>query len=218
MTRHVKELQTFLAWRSLETEIGVKTHRDAPRSRATAYRRSRHWSVLKHDRHHDPCPRRVGHEATVARWAKQAGDAVKRDELLVELETDKVSLEVVAPEDGVLSDIDAEEGATVVPGQRLGRVGAGVGAPSIARTAIATASKAAAPAPHPPQQQAAALSPSVLRIVTENNLDPAAISGGGKDGRITKGDALAAVEARTAEPISAAAPPAPAPITPLPPP
>ena len=62
-------------------------------------------------------------EATVARWSKKAGDAVKRDDVLVELETDKVSLEVVALADGVLSAIDAEEGATVVPGQRLGRLG-----------------------------------------------------------------------------------------------
>ena len=64
-------------------------------------------------------------EATVARWAKKAGDAVRKDELLVELETDKVSLEVVAPEDGVLSEINAADGATVVPGDVLGKVTAG---------------------------------------------------------------------------------------------
>src|SRR5277367_3711010 len=67
-------------------------------------------------------------EATVARWAKKPGDAVKRDEILVELETDKVSLEVAAPEDGFLSSIDAEEGATVLPGQRLGQVANAPGA------------------------------------------------------------------------------------------
>src|ERR1700677_4110875 len=80
-------------------------------------------------------------EATVARWAKHAGDSVKRDELLVELETDKVNLEVVAPEDGVLSGIDAEEGATVVPGQRLGRVesgSAGQGVPAQPASPAAT--------------------------------------------------------------------------------
>jgi 2-oxoglutarate dehydrogenase E2 component (dihydrolipoamide succinyltransferase) len=146
-------------------------------------------------------------EATVARWAKQAGESVKRDELLVELETDKVSLEVVAPEDGVLSAIDADEGATVVPGQRLGRVEGGSGArlagPGKSPAAVSTAPKVEAkvtptPTPSPPRP----LSPSVQRIVAENDLDPTAIRGGGRDGRITKGDALAALEAK-----QAAAPP-----------
>ena len=69
-------------------------------------------------------------EATVARWAKKAGDAVKKDEILVELETDKVSLEVAAPSDGTLSEIVAEEGATVEPGAVLGRVTNGAAAPA----------------------------------------------------------------------------------------
>jgi len=69
-------------------------------------------------------------EATVARWAKKAGDSVRKDEVLVELETDKVSLEVVAPEDGVLTDIAAGEGETVEPGALLGRVSAGAAAPA----------------------------------------------------------------------------------------
>jgi len=150
-------------------------------------------------------------EATVARWTKKAGDAVRRDEVLVELETDKVSLEVVAPEDGVLSEIDAEEGATVVPGAVLGKVNAAAGA-----TATKPAAKpAAAPAPAaktepPPAQPAQAapapapaadlpLAPSVQRLVTENKLDAVSIPGSGKDGRITKGDALAALEARAAQ-------------------
>src|SRR5258708_24913026 len=76
----------------------------------------------------DPALGESATEATVARWTKKPGHAVKRDEVLVELDTDKVSLEVVAPEDGVLAGIDAEEGATVTPGQRLGQVGAGAGA------------------------------------------------------------------------------------------
>ncbi len=159
-------------------------------------------------------------EATVARWAKKAGDAVKRDELLVELETDKVSLEVVAPEDGVLTEIDAEEGATVVAGQRLGRVGVGTGVQSVVVAVAAAAAPALTP-PAPTQAHQAApptapglpLAPSVQRIVTENQLDAATIIGGGKDGRITKGDALAAIEARsvapapTPAPAAAAAPP-----------
>src|SRR5580704_9121056 len=83
-------------------------------------------------------------EATVARWAKKAGEAVKKDELLVELETDKVSLEVVAPEDGVLSEIAAADGATVVPGALLGRVTSGAAAP-----AKPAPKPTAAPAPKP---------------------------------------------------------------------
>ena len=81
-------------------------------------------------------------EATVARWTKKAGEAVKKDELLVELETDKVSLEVVAPADGVLASINAEEGATVVPGTVLGVVTEG-GAATTRRVASIPASTAA---------------------------------------------------------------------------
>jgi len=151
-------------------------------------------------------------EATVARWAKKAGDAVRKDELLVELETDKVSLEVVAPEDGVLSEINAADGATVVPGDVLGKVTAGgagaapakpaakpAPAPKVEPVAAAPA-PVAAPAAAPQSAPAAALplAPSVQRIVAENKLDAAAIPGSGKDGRITKGDALAALEARAA--------------------
>jgi 2-oxoglutarate dehydrogenase E2 component (dihydrolipoamide succinyltransferase) len=168
-------------------------------------------------------------EATVSRWAKKAGEAVKKDDVLVELETDKVALEVVAPEDGILSEIAAAEGATVVPGTVLGRVtaaGAAAGAPAktaepapmpapepvkpaapaatpapaapapapVAAAPVAAAPVAAAPAP----AAALPLAPSVQRIVSENKLDPAAIAGSGKDGRITKGDALAALEASAA--------------------
>jgi 2-oxoglutarate dehydrogenase E2 component (dihydrolipoamide succinyltransferase) len=167
-------------------------------------------------------------EATVARWAKQAGEAVKRDEVLVELETDKVSLEVVAPQDGVLGEISAAEGDTVLPGQRLGRIDAAAGggknaaagakAASIAEPPVASPeapspdappAEAPRPAPQSPPAAAMPLAPSVRRIVAENSLDPATISGGGKDGRITKGDALAALEARSAAPSAApTAPPA----------
>ncbi len=151
-------------------------------------------------------------EATVARWTKKAGEAVRKDEVLVELETDKVSLEVVAQENGVLSEINAEEGATVVPGTVLGRINAGGAAapakpaPKAEKPAPAPASVAAAPSVSPPPVAAIPLSPSVQRIVTENRLDPAAIAGTGKDGRLTKGDALGAIEAVAAIP---AAPPAP---------
>lgn len=169
-------------------------------------------------------------EATVSRWAKKAGEAVKKDELLVELETDKVALEVVAPEDGVLSEITAGEGDTVIPGAVLGRVTQGAAAPAAAKAAAAAKPvetpkpeaskpepvkaepvKAEPPAP-PPTPVAAApqpgaelpLAPSVARIVAENRLDPATIAGTGKDGRITKGDALAALEQSAASAAPAA--------------
>jgi 2-oxoglutarate dehydrogenase E2 component (dihydrolipoamide succinyltransferase) len=178
-------------------------------------------------------------EATVARWAKKAGDAVRKDEILVELETDKVSLEVAAPADGVLSEIAAEEGATVEPGAILGKIseGAAASAPSKgngkAKAEAPPAQSAAAPAgelqpePQPgkappksapvpdtsaPPARAAAepvLAPSAQRIVAENKLDPAAIAGSGKDGRVTKGDALAALEARAKAPPPAPQPQAP---------
>jgi 2-oxoglutarate dehydrogenase E2 component (dihydrolipoamide succinyltransferase) len=164
-------------------------------------------------------------EATVARWAKKPGEAVRKDEILVELETDKVNLEVAAPEDGVLTDIAVEEGATVAPGTVLGHPGAAP-APAKAKApakepvaAVAAArpapAPAAAPAPPPPKAAAPALplAPSVQRIVAENQLDPGGIAGSGRDGRITKGDALAAVEALAARPVPVPAP-APAPAAP----
>ena len=155
-------------------------------------------------------------EATVARWTKKPGDAVKKDEILVELETDKVSLEVASPADGVLESIAAADGETVVPGALLGTVTAGAAVSAAAPKAAAPAAPApvappaAAPAPAPaPRAEAAPLSPSVQRIVTETGLNPASVAGTGKDGRVTKGDALAALEARAAAPAPAAAPAAP---------
>jgi len=149
-------------------------------------------------------------EATVARWAKKPGEAVRKDEILVELETDKVSLEVAAPADGVLESIAAEEGATVEPGAVLGRVKEGAAAVAAPAPAPA-APKAVKPAPAAPAAAAAApvLAPSAQRIATEGGLDPAAIPGSGKGGRVTKADAMAALEARAAAP-----PPAPAPSAP----
>lgn len=138
-------------------------------------------------------------EATVAKWLKKAGEAVAQDEPLVELETDKVTLEVNAPTAGVLSEIAAPEGATVNVGGLLGRIGDG----AVAKPA--PAKKAAAPAAAPPvaaekPQPAAAPSalersgPAVRKLIEEKRLDPAAIAGTGKDGRITKEDVLAHLE------------------------
>jgi len=152
-------------------------------------------------------------EATVARWAKKAGEAVRKDEILVELETDKVSLEVAAPSDGVLSEISAEEGATVEPGAVLGRItegAAAAAAPKANGGAKAEAPKVEAkPEPAPAAKAEPVLAPSAQRVAAENKLDPAAIPGTGKDGRVTKGDALAALEARAKAPTSAPAPSAP---------
>ncbi len=145
-------------------------------------------------------------EGTMGAWLKKAGDAVKKDEVLVEIETDKVAVEVSSPADGVLAEITAEQGAAVTPGQVIGKVAAGEGAAASAPSAPAANAGSAqvtdkgGDAPH--------LSPSVQRIVTEKNLDPKAIEGSGKDGRILKGDALAAADAPKAAP-AAAAPAAP---------
>jgi 2-oxoglutarate dehydrogenase E2 component (dihydrolipoamide succinyltransferase) len=150
-------------------------------------------------------------EATVARWTKKAGDAVRKDEILVELETDKVSLEVAASSDGVLEFISAAEGATVEAGTVLGRIAEGAVAPKAA-AAPAPKAEAPKPAPAPAAVKAAAepvLAPSAQRVVAENKLDAAAIAGSGKDGRITKGDALAALDARASTPTAPAAPSAP---------
>ncbi len=143
-------------------------------------------------------------EATVAKWMKKAGDAVKKDETLVELETDKVSVEVSAPEAGVLSEIIAPEGTNVGIGAILGRMG-GAGAQA-AKSEPAKAPeppKQAAPAPKPQQQAqpvgdgpAKQAPPSVQRIAAEAGVDVAGMSGSGKDGRLTKSDALAIIEGR----------------------
>ena len=151
-------------------------------------------------------------EATVARWAKKAGDAVRKDEILVELETDTVSLEVASPSDGVLSEIAAEEGVTVGPGALLGKIteGAVAAAPKIvAAPKVEPAKPASVLALVPAARTEPVLAPSAQRIAAENNLSPAAIPGTGKDGRVTKGDALAALEARAQAPVPAVAPAAP---------
>jgi 2-oxoglutarate dehydrogenase E2 component (dihydrolipoamide succinyltransferase) len=150
-------------------------------------------------------------EATVAKWLKQAGDAVRKDETLVELETDKVSVEVSAPEAGTLTEISAKEGATVTIGAILGRLGA-AGAqaqrqpdqqPPPSPPVAAPAPPKPTPPPTPAAQSARPAPPSVQRIAAENNLDVNAMPGTGKDGRLTKSDALAVLEQR-------ARPPAPA--------
>ena len=138
-------------------------------------------------------------EATVARWLKKPGEAVAVDEPLVELETDKVTLEVNATAAGVLEAVVAEEGANVEVGALLGHIGEGSGAPAAkqATKADAPAAKpAAAPAPAAKANgngaDAPIAMPSAAKIIAENNLDAGAIAGSGKGGRILKEDAQAA--------------------------
>jgi 2-oxoglutarate dehydrogenase E2 component (dihydrolipoamide succinyltransferase) len=164
-------------------------------------------------------------EATIAKWSRKVGDPVRKDEVLVELETDKVSLEVVSPSDGTLAEIKFAEGDTVTPGAILGSVTEGAAGAVPAGPAPASAPRAeAAPAPAPASANAGsaafkapaaepALSPAVQRVVSENSLDPAAIAPTGPKGNITKGDALAAIGAAAAPsaPVAAVAP-APAPV------
>ena len=132
-------------------------------------------------------------EATIAKWFKKEGDAVKADEPLVELETDKVTVEVPAPVSGKLEKISALAGATIAVGALLGSIAEGVA--GVASTPMA---KPASPAPAPIVAKAAeqVLSPAVRKGVVENNLNPTEIAGTGKDGRILKGDVLAVVEAK----------------------
>jgi 2-oxoglutarate dehydrogenase E2 component (dihydrolipoamide succinyltransferase) len=144
-------------------------------------------------------------EATIAKWFKQAGDAVKADEPLVELETDKVTVEVPAPAGGRLASIDAQPGTTVNVGALLGMIeeGAAGAAPSKSAEAPKKAEAAAAPAA---ARADAPLSPAVRKMVEENKVDTSAVAGTGKDGRITKGDVIAHLE-KPAAPAPAAPPP-----------
>jgi 2-oxoglutarate dehydrogenase E2 component (dihydrolipoamide succinyltransferase) len=151
-------------------------------------------------------------EATIGKWFKKPGEAVAVDEPLVELETDKVTIEVPAPAAGVLSDIAAKDGDTVAVGAVLGQIKEGAGAaPAKAAAKPAEAAPQPAAAPAPPKPAAAAppptdapLAPSVRRIAAETGTDPSTVSGTGKDGRVTKGDMLAAIERAAAQPTPVA--------------
>ncbi|QEY58407.1 2-oxoglutarate dehydrogenase complex dihydrolipoyllysine-residue succinyltransferase [Pseudomonas sp. C27(2019)] len=148
-------------------------------------------------------------DGTVATWHKQVGEAVKRDELIVDIETDKVVMEVLAEADGVLTEIVANEGDTVLSAQLLGRLDTDAVAAAPAPAAPAEAASAAAPA----ATDDVLLSPAARKIAEENALDPATIQGTGKDGRVTKEDALAAVANKPAAAApKAAAPSAEAPL------
>ena len=166
-------------------------------------------------------------EATVGKWFKQPGDAVAVDEPLVELETDKVTLEVPAPAGGVLSDIAVKNGDTVAVGALLGQIKEGAGA--VPKTAPATAAKlsvsptgapdekttrtkpiGAGPERPQPRDMPAGTSmpmpPSVRKMAAEGGVDPSKISGTGMHGQVTKGDMIAAIERAAAMPTPVSAP------------
>ncbi|MEO0960996.1 MAG: 2-oxoglutarate dehydrogenase complex dihydrolipoyllysine-residue succinyltransferase [Pseudomonadota bacterium] len=153
-------------------------------------------------------------EATVAQWFKKPGDAVAADEPLLELETDKVTLEVPAPAAGVLAEITAEEGDTVEVDALLGAIGEGAGDVKVtekkAEPAEAPAPAKAEPAPAKAEPAPAAaseeppLSPAVRKMVEENNVDPSTIEGTGKGGRLVKADVQAALDAKTEAPAAPA--------------
>ncbi len=152
-------------------------------------------------------------EATVGQWFKKAGDAVNADEPVVELETDKVTIEVPAPVSGVLGDLVAGEGDTVEVGALLGAITEGgdaaaapakAAAPAEAKSEPEPAKTAKASAPAAGGDHDFPLSPAVQKLVTENSLDPSTIKGTGKDGRLTKEDVLKALEGGGAAPAAAA--------------
>jgi 2-oxoglutarate dehydrogenase E2 component (dihydrolipoamide succinyltransferase) len=161
-------------------------------------------------------------EATIGKWFKQPGEAVSVDEPLVELETDKVTIEVPAPAAGTLAEIAAKDGETVAVGALLGQIKEGAVAAKAAPAKAAEAAKPAAEAPRPtaeaPKTQPAPaappkaapadapLAPSVRRVAAESGMDPAKAEGTGKDGRVTKGDMMAAIERAAASPTPVSQP------------
>ncbi|HHG5674441.1 TPA: 2-oxoglutarate dehydrogenase complex dihydrolipoyllysine-residue succinyltransferase [Pseudomonas aeruginosa] len=151
-------------------------------------------------------------DGTVATWHKKPGEAVKRDELIVDIETDKVVIEVLAEADGVLAEIIKNEGDTVLSNELLGKLNEGgaaaPAAPAAAAPAAAPAAQAAAPAAAGGDD--AILSPAARKLAEEAGIDPNSIAGTGKGGRVTKEDVVTAVEAKKNAPAAPAKPAAPA--------
>jgi len=161
-------------------------------------------------------------DATLVAWHKQPGDAIRRDENLADLETDKVVLEVPAPANGVVREIRVPSGAVVTSGQVLALIEEGAAAAAAPKPAGTAATAAAAKTPPAADsdggKDAGKLSPSVRRLVEENHLDPSAIPASGRDGRLTKSDVVGFLGKQPAEatPRSAGAPPPAAPAAPAP--
>jgi len=154
-------------------------------------------------------------DGTVATWHKKPGDAVKRDELIVDIETDKVVIEVLAEADGVLAEIVKNEGDTVLSNELLGTLSeGGAAAPAPAAAQAAAPAAAAAPGVAGDEQ---ILSPAARKLAEENGIDPNSIAGTGKGGRVTKEDVVAAASAKknAPAPAPAAKPAAPAVAAPM---
>jgi 2-oxoglutarate dehydrogenase E2 component (dihydrolipoamide succinyltransferase) len=156
-------------------------------------------------------------EATIGSWLKQPGEAVKADEPIASLETDKVAIDVMAPQAGVMGPQLAKEGDNVSVGAVIATIEEGSGAPAARPAAAAPAQgPVATPAPGPAEAtaladgDAAVLSPSVRRAVLEYGIDPSSVKGTGKDGRLTKEDIVAAAQAKQAPPGPTTTAPAPA--------
>src|SRR3954447_2094896 len=152
-------------------------------------------------------------EATIGKWFKKPGDPVAVDEPVVELETDKVTIEVPAPAAGTLAGISVKDGETVAVGALLGEIKEGAGAPAKSGEAKPTPAPASEakpkPASAPPPKVAATdapLAPSVRKMAAETGMDPAKVEGSGKDGRVTKGDMMAAIERAAAAPTPVSQP------------
>lgn len=155
-------------------------------------------------------------EGTVTIWHKQVGDEVEADELLLEIGTDKVEMEIPAPVSGVVAEIRVEAGSTVDVGTTVAVIDDGSGASEAAPAPAAEPEPAAAPAPEPAPAAAAAgapsrnrnmkLSPAVRKLIGDNNLDPAAIGGTGRNGRITRADVLSYLKGSPAPALPAPAP------------
>lgn len=155
-------------------------------------------------------------DGTVATWHKKPGEAVKRDDLIVDIETDKVVLEVLAEADGVLGAIVAEEGATVLSNQVLGSIEEGGAAAAASAAAAAPAATAAAAPAAADGEDDPIAAPAARKLAEENGINIASVAGTGKGGRVTKEDVVAAVAAKKAAPAAApakaAAPSAAAPV------
>jgi 2-oxoglutarate dehydrogenase E2 component (dihydrolipoamide succinyltransferase) len=152
-------------------------------------------------------------EATMLQWKKKVGDAIAVDEILIEIETDKVVLEVPAPSAGVLVELAVADGGTVVSDQVIARIDtegkAGAAAPAAAAAAAPAAATVSAPAPAPAPAAGGSMAgvpmPAAAKLMADNNLAAGSVPGTGKDGRVTKGDVLGAT-AGGAKPAAAAIP------------
>ncbi|CUA93073.1 MULTISPECIES: 2-oxoglutarate dehydrogenase complex dihydrolipoyllysine-residue succinyltransferase [Comamonas] len=146
-------------------------------------------------------------EATMLTWKKKVGEAVAVDEILIEIETDKVVLEVPAPSAGVITEILQGDGATVAAEQVIAKIDseavAGAAAPAAAPAAAATPAAAPVAAAPAGADKSGVAMPAAAKILADNNLSAANVAGTGKDGRVTKGDALGAIKAGAAIPTGA---------------